>query len=85
MTKAESYTQEYGKINHAYNQIFDSFEVLQQAEDADQDMLRCLNDILVDFSNLLDVIKEERGTAPGQNSADASQKTGAAPSGWSVH
>ena len=83
MTKIESYKSEYPKINHAYNVIFDSLEVMQQAEDADQDMLRCLNDILVDFSNLLDVIKEEKNAAQ-ENNADNAKSEGKSTGGWTV-
>ncbi len=60
MTRKESYIQEYNKMNHAYNQIFDSLEVLSQAENPDKALLKGLNYTLNLLSNLLDVIKEEK-------------------------
>lgn len=60
MTRKESYILEYNKMNHAYNQIFDSLEVLSQAENPDKALLKGLNYTLNLLSNLLDVIKEEK-------------------------
>lgn len=60
MTRKESYIQEYNKMNHAYNQIFDSLEVLSQTENPDKALLKGLNYTLNLLSNLLDVIKEEK-------------------------
>lgn len=88
MTKEESYRQEYNKMNHAYNEIFDSFEILQEADDADRFVIRAMNDILNAYSNILDIIKDGRNlNAPKPEKEDMNDAgTGKKGlfGGWSV-
>lgn len=60
MTKDESYVQEYPKLNKAYNQIFDSLQILIEAEDSDSEVCSGVNSMLVYFDQILDVVKSER-------------------------
>lgn len=63
MTKTESYAQEYPKINKAYNTIFDSLQILIEAEDSDPEVCAAINNALVYLDPVLDKIKEERDKA----------------------
>ncbi len=72
MTRAESYIQEYTNINKAYNQIFDSLQVLVEAEDSDPDVCSGINALLVHLDKILDVVKEERDAALEERKAGGS-------------
>lgn len=63
MTRVESYAQEYSKINKAYNAMFDSLQVLIEAEDSDPEVCNAINNALVFLDPVLDQIKEERDAA----------------------
>ena len=63
MTRAESYIQEYTNLNKAYNQIFDSLQILIEAEDSDPEICGGINSALTFLDEILDVIKEEKDAA----------------------
>ena len=63
MTRAQSYIQEYTNLNKAYNQIFDSLQILIEAEDSDPEICGGINSALNFLDEILDAIKEERDAA----------------------
>ncbi|MCR5218704.1 hypothetical protein [Treponema sp.] len=76
MTRAESYIQEYAKINKAYNMMFDSLQVLIEAEDSDPEVCSDINNALVFLDPVLDRIKEEKDAAIKNSSKDNSSSKG---------
>ena len=85
MTRKESYLQEYNKMNHAYNQIFDSLEIISQADNPDKALVKGLNYTLNLLSNLLDVIKEEKNQVEEDSSESNTKKEKKSFKGWKVH
>ncbi|GEM_PF-1304042 len=85
MTRKESYIQEYNKMNHAYNQIFDSLEIISQADNPDKALVKGLNYTLNLLSNLLDVIKEEKNQVEEDSSESNTKKEKKSFKGWKVH
>lgn len=85
MTRKESYIQEYNKMNHAYNQIFDSLEIISQADNPDKALVKGLNYTLNLLSNLLDVIKEEKNQVEEDTSETNTKKEKKSFKGWKVH
>ena len=85
MTRKESYIQEYNKMNHAYNQIFDSLEIISQADNPDKALVKGLNYKLNLLSNLLDVIKEEKNQVEEDSSESNTKKEKKSFKGWKVH
>ena len=70
MTRAESYIQEYTNLNRAYNQIFDSLQILIEAEDSDPEICGGINSALTFLDEILDAVKEERDAALNKKSKD---------------
>jgi len=59
MTKVDIYNEDYTKLNHAYIQIFESYKKLLDADDADQEIVNILGQILMVLNPTLDKIKSE--------------------------
>lgn len=59
MTKTEIYNSDYTKLNHAYIQIYETFQKLSEAPDADGEVAMVLAGILRAFNPTLDKIKSE--------------------------
>lgn len=81
MTRAESYIQEYTNLNKAYNQMFDSLQVLLEAEDNDPQVCQGINNALTYLDEILDAIKEERDEALSNSSG---KKSGPSKGGFKV-
>ncbi len=73
MTKVEIYNSDYTKLNHAYIQIFDSYKKLVQANDADEEVVTVLAQILTVLNPTLDRIKSEM-TVQTRFKEDSSKK-----------
>ncbi len=72
-------------MNHAYNQIFDSLEIISQADNPDKALVKGLNYTLNLLSNLLDVIKEEKNQVEEDSSESNTKKEKKSFKGWKVH
>ena len=59
MTKVDVYNSDYTKLNHAYIEIYNTYEKLIQCDDADEEILVILENILRPFNPALDKIKSE--------------------------
>lgn len=59
MTKTEIYNSDYTKLNHAYIQIFETYQKLAEAQDVDIEVASTLGEILMVFNPILDKIKSE--------------------------
>ncbi|MCR5171947.1 MAG: hypothetical protein K6B73_03675 [Treponema sp.] len=59
MNKVEVYNSDYTKLNHAYIEIYQSYEKLIECRDADDEILTVLESILRVFNPALDKIKSE--------------------------
>lgn len=59
MTKVDIYNEDYTKLNHAYIQIFETYQKLTSAKDVDEEVLNVLGSILMVFNPTLDKIKSE--------------------------
>lgn len=59
MTRAETYNTEYVKMNHAYIQLFESYQVLMQADDVDEEVKQVLESVFMVLNPTLDRIKSE--------------------------
>ncbi len=59
MTRAETYNTEYVKMNHAYIQLFESYQVLMQADDVDKEVKQILESVFMVLNPTLDKIKSE--------------------------
>ena len=68
MTKIESYEQEYRNMNKAYNQIWDSLQVLIEAEDSDARICSAVNSALLVLDEALTAIKDEKTKAQNAQS-----------------
>jgi len=59
MTKVEVYNSDYTKLNHAYIIMYEMYEKLIQCDDADEEILVLLENILRPLNPALDKIKSE--------------------------
>ncbi len=59
MSKVEIYNEEYVDLNHAYVQMYKFYNRLLEAEDADEEVLSVMREILLVFNPTLDRIKSE--------------------------
>ena len=59
MNKVEVYNSDYTKLNHAYIEIYQSYEKLIECPDADDEILTVMESILRVFNPALDKIKSE--------------------------
>jgi len=87
MTKVDVYNSDYTKLNHAYIEIYNSYEKLIQCEDADEEVLAVMETILRAFNPALDRIKSEMTvqTRYKDGSSDSSsEKSGSKSSGSNI-
>ncbi len=59
LSKVDIYNEDYVGVNHAYVQIYKFYKRLMQAEDADEEVMSVLREILLVFNPTLDRIKSE--------------------------
>jgi hypothetical protein len=59
MNKVEVYNSDYTKVNHAYIQIYETYEKLIQCPDADEEILCVMEAVLRALNPALDKIKSE--------------------------
>lgn len=59
MSRVDIYNEDYVELNHAYVQIYKSYNRLLECKDADEDVLTVLREILLVFNPTLDRIKSE--------------------------
>lgn len=59
MTRTEVYNTDYTKLNHAYIQIFETYQKLIEVENPDEDVMMVLVNILSVMNPTLDKIKSE--------------------------
>jgi len=79
MTKTDVYNEDYTKLNHAYIQIFETYQKLVQTKDVDEEVAGILGEILMVFNPTLDKIKSEmtvktRYKGEGSNTKNDSQQ-----------
>ena len=95
MSRVDVYNQDYVGLNHAYVQIYKSYNRLLECGDADEAVLAVMREILLVFNPTLDRIKSEmtvktrfkeeaasNSTAKavnGDDSKDAAKKSTASP------
>ncbi|WP_407427090.1 hypothetical protein [Treponema sp.] len=58
-SKVNIYNEDYVGLNHAYVQIYKSYNRLLECSDADEEVLEVLREILLVFNPTLDKIKSE--------------------------
>ena len=78
MTKTEIYNADYTKVNHAYIEIFDFYTKLIECDDADEEILLVLENILRVFNPALDKIKSEM-TVKTRYKEEPAEKKGKSP------
>ena len=59
MPRVDIYNEEYIGLNHAYVQMYKFYNRLLDAQDADDDVLAVIREILLVFNPTLDKIKSE--------------------------
>lgn len=59
MTKVDVYNSDYTELNHAYITIYESYQKLVQCDDADEEVIAVMENILRVFNPTLDRIKSE--------------------------
>lgn len=59
MNKTEIYNSDYTKLNHSYIEIYNTYQKLSLADDADSEVMDVLGKILIVFNPVLDKIKSE--------------------------
>ncbi|WP_191016297.1 hypothetical protein [Treponema zioleckii] len=75
MTRAETYNTEYVKMNHAYIQLFESYQVLMQADDVDEEVKQVLESVFMVLNPTLDRIKSEMTVKTRYKTDSSSNKT----------
>ncbi|MBQ6056393.1 MAG: hypothetical protein IJL34_01845 [Treponema sp.] len=86
MNKVEVYNSDYTKLNHAYIEIYQSYEKLIECPDADDEILTVMESILRVFNPALDKIKSEMTVKTRYKEdtlAAASSGAGASSDGYS--
>ncbi|MBQ9205686.1 MAG: hypothetical protein IJ158_03110 [Treponema sp.] len=58
-TRVAVYNEDYVSLNHAYVQIYKSYNKLLDCQDADEEVLSVMREILLVFNPTLDRIKSE--------------------------
>ena len=59
MNKVDVYNSDYTKLNHSYIVMYETYEKLIQCEDADEEVLVVLENILRALNPALDLIKSQ--------------------------
>ena len=59
LSRVDIYNEDYVDVNHAYVQIYKFYKRLLEAEDADEEVMAVLREILLVFNPTLDRIKSE--------------------------
>lgn len=91
MNKVDVYNSDYTKLNHSYIVIYETYEKLIQCEDADEEVLVVLENILRALNPALDLIKSQMtvktrykdegntSAADGKNESGKNSETGNGP------
>ena len=91
MNKVDVYNSDYTKLNHSYIVMYETYEKLIQCEDADEEVLVVLENILRALNPALDLIKSQMtvktrykdegntSAADGKNESGKNSGTGNGP------
>ena len=79
MSRVDVYNEEYVELNHAYVQMYKFYNHLLETDDADEEVLGVIREILLVFNPTLDKIKSEM-TVKTRYKEESEQKVTSAPS-----